>query len=285
MESQRSTEMTRMGRNVNAVFLFAGVSVLLLAVLLKLLYGDNSFKIFVGVSEAVSALLASLIGIGAFARGGLARDDGFRLMNLAISVGLVFFFVADVAEYALSSVPQGAQLSFAVYLIQVCGLLFWIIGIAAYLRASNEVLGYVSTRVMWTASVASSILFSSLMLLWETVRGSHPDLFSLASRAPILFGLAFVAISMAALFWIFRTGRLSLPMGLGFTGVFLFLIQNFASQVLLESLTPYMQILAAEAYLILGASLSAAALLQRPSIASSPIDGNHGAPLPPTAGA
>jgi 4'-phosphopantetheinyl transferase EntD len=44
------------------------------------------------------------------------------------------------------------------------------------------------------------------------------------------------------------------------------------------------QMLAVEAYLFLAASFSAAAALQKQGTAISPVDGNHGAPLPPATG-
>lgn len=275
--------MTPKGKYVNASFLLAAFGVLLASVLLKILYNDELFNTFIAISAAASALLAALVGIGLFARGGLMREDRFRIMNLAVSVGLVFFFIADLANYALSQATLSDMLSLGIDLIQLLGLLFWVIGIVGYFKASNQVLEYMSMKVMWIVLIGSSALCSFLVLLWESEHVIQLDLLESVIKTPFMFGLALVVASMAALFWIFRTGRLSLPLGLGLAGVFLMMAQTMALEFVCQCAAPYTRILTVEAYLFLGASLSAAGSLRLENISVPSTDGDHGAPLPPTA--
>lgn len=266
--------MTPKGKYVIASFLLAAFGVLLAGVLLELFYNDGIFNAFVAISTAVSALLAALVGIGLFARGGLNREDRFRIMNLAISVGLVFFFVADLANYALSQALLSQLLSVGIDLIRLFGLLLWVVGIVGYFKSSNQILGYMSVKVMWLVLVISSVLCALIVLLLE----------NRLTNAPYVFGLTLVVVSMAAVFWVFHNGRLSLPLGLGFAGVFLMMVQNVALKFVCQCAAPYVQLLTVEAYLFLGASLSAAGYLRSGGSSDQRAAGDQGAPSPTPAG-
>jgi hypothetical protein len=276
--------MTSTGKYVNALFLLAAFGVILAGVLLKTIHNDDLFDTFIRISAAASALLAALVGLGLFARGGPVREDRFRIMNLAISVGLVLFFIANLVNIVLPQASQGEMLTLEINLVQLFGLMFWVMGIVGYLRASNQVLGYVSRKTMWVALLGSSTLCALPVLLWDSEHTLQPNLLESAVKASFVFGVTLVVVSLAALFSIFRAGRLSLPLGLGFVGVFLMMVQNLATEFVCQCVAPYTQILTVVVYLFLGASLSAAGLLRSESAFAPNADGDHGTPLPPTAG-
>ena len=250
--------MTPKGRYVNASFLLAGSGVLLIGIMFRVLEYSILLNTFAAISAPTLALLASLIGIGLFGRGGFLREDPFQVMNLTLSLGLIPFSVADMATVLVSQIPQAEQLSFGIGLIQLLGLLLWVIGTVGYLKASNQVMGYASARATLGGLTIPSVLCAFLALLSSTEQSSQRNPFESATKVSIWFALTLVVLSMASLLWIFRTGRLSLPLGLGFLGVFLMLIRSLAPVLLWDSTEPLLQILAVEAYLFLGAALVAA---------------------------
>ncbi len=248
------------GKSIAASFFTAGIGILLVALLLEILQLHSLAVIVVSVITAASALLMSAVGLALYGHRGLVREDHLHILNLSISLGLVAFLISELTAAAMSPLISNEILYFIVDLIQLIGILLWAVGTVGYLMASREVLRYMNPRTMWAVLVLPSVAYSVLVLL--AISGQNPTRgpIEIVTKTPVAFGLAIVVLTMALLAWVFRSGRLFVPMGLGLVGILLALVRS-ALWVFGFFGEPLAGLMGAESYLFLGASLVTASEL------------------------
>ncbi len=249
------------GKSIAASFLAAGIGLLLVTLLLEILLLHSLAVILVSVIAPASALLMSAVGLALYGRQGLVRGDHLHILNLSISLGLVAFLISELTAATMSLHIDNEILHFIVDLIQLIGILLWAVGTVGYLLTSREVLGYMNPRTMWAALVVPSVAYGGLVLF--VISGQNPtrDPIEIVTKTPVALGLSMVVLTMILLVWVFKSGRLFVPMALGLAGMLLALMRSALWVFSFFSGEPLAGLMGAESYLFLGASLVTASKL------------------------
>jgi len=199
------------------------------------------------------------MGLYHFGRESLAKEDRFNQMNVFFSLGLVLFAISEVAAGFLGGQEGSEAFHFIIGLIQLPGLLLWAIGVLGYLRSSNSALGVTSDTKLVGSLIVIPTVFVTIVASATLMVSPARNPVEILATAPLTIGLGFVMCALVVILWIFREGKLAQPIFLAFLTLVLVFIRIAAwCFVGFSPLEPVGRLLGAEAYVLLGASISAA---------------------------
>jgi hypothetical protein len=236
---------------------FLGISI----VLLLLGYNElvNSYSMI--IAPAI-ALLIGIMGISFFGRESFLKEDRYHTLNVWFALGLVFFSLADITAILVYMNENSSEICFTIGLVQIPGLLLWILGIVGYLKSLDSSLRLTEGTQLWLAIGIITTLASLSLIVIITILFPSRNVLSSMVSIPIIVVLGLIICVIAGMFWIFKEGYISRPLLLLLFGVALLFIRSVFGQIQ-ESCegNPWSQIAAIESYLILGASFLLASKL------------------------
>ncbi|UCH03708.1 MAG: hypothetical protein JSW05_08915 [Candidatus Thorarchaeota archaeon] len=207
----------------------------------------------------LTAFIMGLIGLNHFGRESPAKEDRFNQMNVYFSLGLVLFAISEVAANFVGAQEGSESFHFIIGLIQLPGLLLWALGVLGYLRSSNTALGVTSDTKLVGVLIAVPTIFVVVVASVVVIASPMRNPVEILATAPLTIGLGSVMCALAVIFWIFREGKLAVPVFLAFLTLVLVFVRISAwCFVGFSPLEPFGRLLGTEGYLLLGASIAAA---------------------------
>ncbi len=201
------------------------------------------------------ALFTGLLGIWFFGRESFLKEDRYHTLNAWIALGLIFFSLADVTGILVFMAENSVQICYTIGLVQLPGLLLWVLGILGYLRSLNSSLGLTEGSQLWLALGVITTLASLSLIVIFTIIFPERDILSTIVFVPISVVLGLILCIIFAILWIFKEGYLAKPMLLLLFGILLLFIRAIFSHI--EGYcneVSFGPILAIESYLLVGAS-------------------------------
>ena len=246
-------------RNAGIIIL-TGLFILVISVILYYIGYTTTLSIFTSFLVPLVAFFLGVVGLSAFGRDSLVKDDRFHALNVWMALGLVVFSLSELGEVLLH-VLGSQEIIFVIGLVQLPALLLWGLGVLGYLRSSNSAFG-VSGSGMWARTILIAAVVGLALVAVETLYFPR-SLFYIAISVPMLVGLSIILFALGKLLWILRSGLIARPLMLMFLGVLLFFIRNlFWSFATYAPGSPFDYVTAIEAYVLIGASLVAASRLE-----------------------
>ncbi len=245
-----------MSRWVYAVVaIFLGILILVGSSLLLALDLDALAYSVTSILAPIIALFIGILGISFFGRESFLKEDRYHSLNAWIAIGLVFFSLADVTAILVYLNENASQISFTIGLVQIPGLLLWLLGILGYLKSLNSSLKLTEGTQLWLALGAITTLSSlSLVVIFSIVFPSR-NLLSILVSVPIVVVLGLILCIISSLLWIFKDGYMARPLVLLLFGIILLFIRSIFWQAEdYLSGNPFNQIAAIESYILVGAS-------------------------------
>jgi hypothetical protein len=232
-----------------------GILILITSVLLLALGFDLLVSSLMNILAPLIALFMGILGIGFFGRESFLKEDRYQTLYAWIALGLVFFSLADVTTILVSLAEDSVQICYTIGLVQLPGLLLWVMGILGYLRSLNSSLRLTEGTQLWLAlGIITTLTSLSLIVIFAII---FPERYLLSTIVfvPIAVVLGLILCILFAILWIFKEGLIAKPMLLLLFGVVLLFVRALFWQI--EGYCnggSFGQILAIESYLLVGAS-------------------------------
>ncbi|MFW9794730.1 MAG: hypothetical protein ACFFEE_10535 [Candidatus Thorarchaeota archaeon] len=254
--------MSEIGWRNTGLIIFSGLAILILSLILYLSGESTILLTFVSVLAPIVAFLVGIIGLNAFGRESLVKDDRFHAMNVWMALGLIVFSLSETAGVIIHYTESTNQICFTVGLVQMPALLLWGLGVLGYLRASNLALGVTYTeRLLPLIIIISSIVGLTIIVVVTLFNPAQYLLFTIIS-VPMVVGLGLILFTLGTLLWTLRNGLIARPLTLLFLGIVLFFVRSiFWSFVNYCPGTPFDYVTGLESYILVGSSLIAASKL------------------------
>jgi hypothetical protein len=203
------------------------------------------------------------MGLAQFGDDGLVREDPFHMMNILLTFGLFAFTAGEGASLIISQLSIATSVYLSTGILQIVGVVLWLMGVFGYLIAVNEVMQFLEKRRLGLSIFIVSLTVIVIPLIVSlVVSGTMPNL-NLLTNIPLAVGLTMIAVSLALVFVTYRKGILAIPIGLALLGCLLFLTR-VVSWIFFSfpDLEAFNLIVASESYILLGASIIAARKVQ-----------------------
>lgn len=237
------------------VTIWLGIFILVVSVLLVALGFDALVYLSTTVLAPLIAFFTGIMGIRFFGRESFLKEDRYHTLNAWIALGLIFFSLADVTAILVYMSENSSQICYTIGLVQVPGLMLWVLGILGYLKSLNSSLRLTEGTQLWLAlGVITSLTSLSLVVIFTIIFPSR-NILSTAVFVPIAVVLGLILCIVFGIFWVFRDGFIARPLLLLLFGILLLFIRSVFLQI--EdycSGSAFNQITAIEAYLLTGAS-------------------------------
>jgi len=241
------------------MIIILGIAILVVSLFLYQIGDTTSLLSFVSILTPAVALLLGIVGLNAFGRESLVKEDRYHALNVWVALGLIIFSLSEIAGIIIHFTDNTNQFCFAVGLVQIPALLLWGIGVLGYLRSLNSALGVSNGNRMWPLIIIVSTIAGLAMVVFEILFIPVQNLFLTIVSVPMVVGLGIILFALGSLLWTLRNGLIAKPLILLFLGVLLFFIRSlFWSFVNYCPETPFDYIMAIESYILIGASLFAA---------------------------
>jgi len=238
-----------------AANVFFVMGVLLAAVGLVLYLTGNAvlFQFSVVVVGPVVAMGTGLFGLRRFARGGIIGHDQFSTMNGLFALGLTVLSLSELLAAVIALVPGQQPSFFTVTLLQFPGVLLWVLGAAGYYHACLDTIGCSSGRkTVALVSAMTAVLLAVLSTFGVEHLGGR-NMFELLAYVPTAACLIITILLLLKLGWMFRGGRIRVPLFILAFGAVLFLIQIVLWGTFgIIPIDAVVRALAVEAYVVIG---------------------------------
>ncbi|MFW9846388.1 MAG: hypothetical protein ACFFD6_06550 [Candidatus Thorarchaeota archaeon] len=256
--------MVNQNRIVAAVFLLSSITILIVSIALWV-SNEHALLLTLGIGLApLTAAIIGLLGLTVYGRDDFRREDRFHLMNIFFSLGLVLYAISEIAAGLLVGQEGSEAYLFTLSLIQMPGLILWAIGVLGYLRASNAVLQKTNDKTLVGGMIVIPSTAMVLLTIIVTVLSPERDPIEVLTTSPLAIGMGAITLAMAYVLIVFRGGRLAVPLGLAFVALFILTMQIILWCCFgLSPVESFGQVVRTEAYIILGASLTAAKSIER----------------------
>jgi hypothetical protein len=246
-------------RNAGLI-IFTGLAILIISISLYFVGDSTTLKIFTSFLVPLVAFFLGVMGLSAFGRDSLVKDDGFHALNVWMALGLIMFSIAEIAGVILHTIGS-TEIVFTIGLVQLPALLLWVLGVLGYLKSSNSALG-ISGEKMWAYVILIATIAGLCLIVVETLFFPRSLLY-IGISVPMVVGLGIILIALTRLLWTLRSGLISRPLMLMFMGVLLYFIRNlFWSFVTYAPGSPFDYVTAIESYVLIGSSLIVASRLE-----------------------
>jgi hypothetical protein len=247
-------------RNAGLIIL-TGLAILLISVFLYYNGNTMTLSVFASSLAPILAFFLGVIGLSAYGRESLVKDDRFHALNVWMALGLIVFSLSEVAGVMLHTLDS-SEILFIIGLVQIPALLLWGLGILGYLRSSNSALGE-SSEGLWARVILIASIAGLTLIVVETLYFPGRSIVQMGIAVPMVIGLSVILLALGRLLWVLREGLIVRPLILLFLGVLLYLIRNlFWNYVEYAPGLPFDYITAIESYILVGASLIAASRLE-----------------------
>ncbi|MFW9835377.1 MAG: hypothetical protein ACFFEK_15355 [Candidatus Thorarchaeota archaeon] len=245
-----------------AIIILLGVSFLGISIVLLLLGYNELVNSYSMIIAPATALLIGIIGISFFGRESFLKEDRYHTLNVWFALGLVFFSLADITAILVYMNENSSEICFTIGLVQIPGLLLWMLGIVGYLKSLDSSLRLTEGTQLWLAIGIITTLASLSLIVIITILFPSRNVLSSIVSIPIIVVLGLIVCVIAGMFWIFKEGYISRPLLLLLFGVALLFVRSVFWQIqdFCEG-NSLSQIAAIESYLILGASFLLASKL------------------------
>jgi hypothetical protein len=194
----------------------------------------SSITLLLGLAEAIivptaisAVILSAFVGLFSLWRNhkeGLFREDPLYMMQLLFYFGLLIFSIGEAAVATSILFPDDVLISYLPSLTRTFGMIFWLLGVLNYVRATNQVLEFINIKVgiflilicgISVVSVAASMYFSQ----------TSTNIIVMANFIIFSLGIGIMTYFMLYLAWIFWNGKLRDILLSVFSCLFLLLIR------------------------------------------------------------
>jgi len=247
-------------RNAGLIIL-TGLAILIISIGLYFSGETRTLSIFTSFLAPIVAFFFGVLGLSAYGRESLVKDDRFHALNVWMALGLIIFSLSEVAGVILHTLGS-TEIIIMVGLVQLPVLLLWGLGVLGYLRSSNSALG-VSVEGLWARVILISSVSGLILIVVESLYFPGRSLLQMGIAVPMVIGLSVILIVLGRILWVLREGLIARPLILMFLGVLLYLIRTlFWNYIEYAPGIPFDYVTAIESYVLIGASLIAASRLE-----------------------
>ncbi|MGY5865785.1 MAG: hypothetical protein RTV41_14375 [Candidatus Thorarchaeota archaeon] len=255
--------MSHKGWRNAGIIILTGLFILVISVILYYIGYTTTLSIFTSFLVPLVAFFLGVIGLSAFGRDSLVKDDRFHSLNVWMALGLVVFSLSETAGVIIPLIEGTDEILFTIGLVQLPALLLWGLGALGYLRSSNSAMGSSSSDRMWTGVILIASIAGLGLVVVETLFLPGRSLLYTGISVPMVVGLGIILFALGRILWTLRGGLIARPLMLMFLGVLLYFIRNlFWSFATYAPGSPFDYVTAIEAYVLIGASLVAASRLE-----------------------
>ena len=181
------------------------------------------------VSTAISAsVLAAIVGLASLWRNhmeGLFKEDPLYMMQLLFYFGLLIFSIGEATIAASILFPDDMLISHLPGLTRTFGMIFWLLGVLNYIRATNKVLEFIDFKVWILLIFICSLV---VLIVGTSVYSTDSTSSIITSINLIVFtlGTGIMTSFILSLGWIFRKGELRNFLLALFSSLFFMLIRS-----------------------------------------------------------
>ncbi|MHA2027324.1 MAG: hypothetical protein ACXACG_08345 [Candidatus Thorarchaeota archaeon] len=255
--------MSHKGWRNAGIIILTGLLILVISVILYYIGDTTTLSIFASFLVPLVAFFLGVVGLNAFGRESLVKDDRFHSLNVWMALGLVVFSLSEIAGVIMHLLEGTDEILFTIGLVQLPALLLWGLGALGYLRSSNSALGSSDGDRMWAGVILIASIVGLGLVVVETLFIPGRSLLYTGISVPMVVGLGIILFALGRLLWTLRNGLIARPLMLMFLGVLLYFIRNlFWSFTTYAPGSPFDYITAIESYVLIGASLMAASRLE-----------------------
>ncbi|MHA1961489.1 MAG: hypothetical protein ACW99U_14805 [Candidatus Thorarchaeota archaeon] len=215
--------------------------------------------------DSWAAVLAPLIagvagfyGMAHFAPRGFVREDRFHVMFILLGVGLFVMLVAEIAGIAIETADAGSSMVFTVGFIQILGMFAFSLGIIGYFVAVNNTMGYLKPVYLWLVVLLVPIVMVVLLttLSYDPIRSLM--LPELVTSGIVAIGFGASALSLAITAWVFRRGRILIPIAFILLSVILLFFRGVAwTAYAITPVLTFSRLLGISAYVMMAGAINA----------------------------
>ncbi|MFW9769450.1 MAG: hypothetical protein ACFFF9_08350 [Candidatus Thorarchaeota archaeon] len=253
--------MSQVGWQHSGLIIFSGLAILVISLILYWFGNISNLLTMVTILSPIVALLLGIVGLNAFGRESLVKDDRFHSLNVWMALGLIVFSLSEVASGIIHFAGYSNDICFTVGLVQMPALLLWGLGVLGYLRSSNIAMGITNTDSILQFIITLTSIAGLAILVVVAVLNPLQILYT-AISTPMIVGLSVILFALGSLMWTLRNGLISRPLTLLFLGVLLFFIRTiFWSFINYCPGTPFDYLTAIESYILIGAAILASSKL------------------------
>ena len=159
------------------------------------------------ISAAILAAIVSLFSLWRNRTEGLFKEDPLYMMQLLFYFGLLIFSIGEAANAASILFPSDVLISYLPGITRTFGMIFWLLGVLNYVRATNKVLQFIDYKV-WILQ----ILVCSLAVLTVSngiyFNQSNTSIITSINLIGFTFGIGIMTCFIFYIGWIFRKGEL-----------------------------------------------------------------------------
>ncbi len=236
---------------------FATIGIAALSLLLLPFTGlpANSIGITMAVVSAMLGFGVGFFGLLKYSSSGLFHDDTFHMLGVLLSAGILVLALADIANAIALSQPENQVLPYMVSSARATALILWILGVAGYVRASNNVLGFAFPR-LWAIALVFGAL--ALILAFPSILGANVEYGPYESTWYLFFSviMGLITASIYTQYYALREGHIGGIIRYLFLGLMAMYLSSllvwYASTMIILVIVG---ILAIEGYILIGGFL------------------------------
>lgn len=176
----------------------------------------SSALILVGFAEAIvipvaviGAIISVIAGIFSLWRnrvGGLFSEDPLHMMQLLFYFGLIVFSISEVSIAASVLFADDIIIGYLPSMTRVFGMIFWLLGVLNYVRATNKVLEFINVKV-WILLILFCIISVASVVVGFLYGYGNSSIFTMVNVTIFTLGIGIMTFFVLYLAWIFRLGE------------------------------------------------------------------------------
>jgi hypothetical protein len=226
----------------------------------------SSVSILLGLTEMVvvpiafvASIFAAFIGIIGLwhnRREGLFREDPLYMMLVLLYFGLLIYAIGEAAIAARVILSDDVLINYLPSMTRMFGMIFWLLGLMNYVRATNHVLEYIDSRI-WFFLILTCCMSVIIVLPGIYLALENTSVITIINLVIFTIGIAVMTCFMLYLLWIFRKGEFKNMLLSVFSCLFFLFIRSVIIVYSTDAILDVIALtLALEAYLCLWISES-----------------------------
>jgi hypothetical protein len=138
---------------------------------------------------------------------GLFREDPLHMMQLLFYFGLLIFSLGEAAIAASIVIPDDVLIRYLPSTTRMFGMIFLLLGVLNYVRATDKVLGFINIKV-WVFLIVLCSLTIVFIITGIYFEQSTTSIIVIFNLMIFTLGMGIMTGFIFYLLWLFRNGKL-----------------------------------------------------------------------------
>jgi hypothetical protein len=179
-------------------------------------------------TAASAAFLAAFVSVFSLWRNrmeGVFREDPLHMMQFLFYFGLLIFSIGEIAFVASILYSDDVLISYIPSITRMFGMLFWLLGVLNYVRATDKVLKWIDFKV-WILQLVFCSVSVLFVIIGIYIEQPNTNVITTVNLSIFTLGTCIMTCFIFYLLWIFKKGKFRYFILAIFSCLFLMLIRN-----------------------------------------------------------